>query len=64
MDANAGRARLGSIPDLTFLQLRFGYRTLEDLRYAFADCWVEHDATHAVLEALFRWQASDVWPIA
>ena len=28
-----------AFPDLTFLQLVFGYRTLEDLRYAFADCW-------------------------
>jgi len=53
-----------AFPDLTFLQLLFGYRTLEDLRYAFADCWVENDATHAVLEALFPWQVSDVWPIA
>jgi hypothetical protein len=53
-----------AFPGLTFLQLVFGYRTLEDLRYAFADCWVEHDATHTVLEALFPRQDSDVWPIA
>jgi hypothetical protein len=53
-----------AFPDLTFLQLLFGYRTLEELRYAFADCWVENDATHTVLEALFPRQDSDVWPIA
>jgi hypothetical protein len=53
-----------AFPDLTFLQLVFGYRTLEDLRYAFADCWVEHETTHALLEALFPRQDSDVWPIA
>jgi hypothetical protein len=53
-----------AFPDLTFLQLVFGYRTLEELRYAFADCWVEHDDTQAVLEALFPRQDSDVWPIA
>ena len=53
-----------AFPDLTFLQLLFGYRTLEELRYAFADCWVENDATQAVLEALFPRQDSDVWPIA
>jgi hypothetical protein len=55
---------MAAFPDLTFLQLVFGYRTLEDLRYAFADCWVEQDATRAVLEALFPRQDSDVWPIA
>ena len=53
-----------AFPDLTFLQLLFGYRTLDDLRYAFADCWVENYATHALLEALFPRQDSDVWPIA
>ena len=53
-----------AFPDLTFLQLVFGYRSLEELCYAFADCWVENDATHAVLEALFPRQDSDVWPIA
>lgn len=53
-----------AFPDLTFLQLLFGYRTLEELRYAFADCWVANDATQAVLEALFPRQDSDVWPIA
>jgi hypothetical protein len=42
-----------AFPDLTFLQLVFGYRTLEELRYAFVDCWVEHDDTQAALEALF-----------
>jgi hypothetical protein len=53
-----------AFPDLTFLQLVFGYRTLDELRYAFADCWVENDETQAVLEALFPRQDSDVWPIA
>jgi hypothetical protein len=53
-----------AFPDLTFLQLVFGYRTLEELRYAFADCWVENDAAQTVLEALFPRQDSDVWPIA
>ena len=53
-----------AFPDLTFLQLAFGYRTLGELRYAFADCWVENDDTQVVLEALFPRQDSDVWPIA
>jgi hypothetical protein len=53
-----------AFPDVTFLQLVFGYRTLEELRYAIADCWVEHDDTPAVLEALFPGRDSDGWPIA
>jgi len=55
---------VAAFPDLTFLQLLFGYRTLQELRYAFADCWVEHDDARAVLEAMFPKQNSDVWPVA
>ena len=55
---------MAAFPDLTFLQLVFGYRTLEELRYAFADCWVTNDETQAVLEAIFPRQDSNVWPIA
>ncbi|HET7087598.1 MAG TPA: GNAT family N-acetyltransferase [Anaerolineae bacterium] len=53
-----------AFPDLTFLQLVFGYRTLDELRYAFADCWVDTDEARAVLEAMFPKQSSDVWPVA
>jgi len=55
---------VAAFPDLTFLQLVFGYRTLEELRYAFADCWVDTDDARAVLDALFPKQHSDVWPVA
>jgi hypothetical protein len=53
-----------AFPGLTFLQLLFGYRSLRELRYAFADCWVRGDETRALLEALFPKQASHVWPLA
>lgn len=53
-----------AFPDLTFLQLVFGHRTLEELRYAFADCWVDTDEARALLQAMFPKQGSDVWPIA
>lgn len=52
-----------AFPDLTFLQLLFGYRSLEKLEYAFADCWVENDEVRVVLNALFPKQTSDVWPV-
>lgn len=53
-----------AFPDLTFLQLLFGYRTLQELRYAFADCMTDRDEAAALLEAMFPKQDSDVWPVA
>ncbi len=53
----------GRFPDLTFLHLLFGHRTLADLEFAWADCRV-HDAEARVLfEALFPRQASCIIPV-
>jgi hypothetical protein len=52
-----------SFPDLTFLQLLFGYRSLAELRHAYADCIVRGDINRALLEALFPKRASNVWAI-
>ena len=51
-------------PDLTFLQLLFGYRSLEELKYAFPDCWTLNDEARALLEALFPKELSNVWGLA
>jgi hypothetical protein len=51
-------------PDLTFLQLLFGYRSLDDLKYAFADCWTSGTITHALLDSLFPKQSSNVLPVS
>jgi hypothetical protein len=51
-------------PDLTFLQLVFGYRSLSELKYAFADCWSKGDQTGVLLDILFPKMASSVWPIS
>lgn len=40
-------------PDLTFLSLVFGYRSLDELRASFADCYVESEDAHVVTAALF-----------
>jgi hypothetical protein len=40
-------------PDLTFLQLLFGYRSLKELREARADCFVENNDTVVLLSILF-----------
>ena len=42
-----------SCPSLVFLQLLFGYRSLDELRYAFPDVRVENSKAEVLLNALF-----------
>jgi len=42
-----------SCPSLVFLQLLFGYRSLDELRYAFPDVRVENNNAEVLLNALF-----------
>jgi hypothetical protein len=53
-----------AFPDLTFLQLLFGYRSLEELDQTFADCWLANDAAWALLEGLFPTAPSHLWPLS
>jgi hypothetical protein len=53
-----------AFPNLTFLQLLFGYRSLAELDHAFADCGWKNDAAYGLVDALFPKMASDVWPIS
>jgi hypothetical protein len=62
--APAGHSGNALFPELTFLQLLLGYRSLDELRYAFADCGAYGDEVNAVLNTLFPKQASLVWPIS
>jgi hypothetical protein len=50
-------------PDLTFLQLLFCYRSLDDLLAAFPDCSVPGEEARVVLSALFPQQPSLVWGV-
>ena len=50
-------------PALTFLQILFGYRSFEELKHAFPDCWWDNDQTHALIEALFPKKNSNVYGI-
>ncbi len=52
------KARDALFPGLIFLQLLFGYRSVEDLEYAFADCGARSDETRALLNVLFPKQPS------
>lgn len=44
-------------PPLVFLKLLFGYRSLDELFYAFPDCWANEQDT-LLLNALFPKQPS------
>lgn len=50
-----------AFPDLTFLQILFGYRSLEELQYAFPDCITDTDNARALLPILFPKKVSNVW---
>ncbi len=49
-------------PPLVFLQLLFGHRSLDELRYAYPDVWANED-TAFVLKTLFPARASWVIPL-
>jgi len=57
-EGNAG------FPDLTFLQLLFGYRSFYELEYTFADCWCASEDVRVLLNILFPKKLSNVYPIA
>lgn len=48
-------------PDSTFLQLLFGYRSISELQYAFADCKADK-ATSLLINIVFPKEASSIWP--
>lgn len=53
-----------AFPDLTFLQLLFGYRSYSELEYTFADCWCDSEDVRVLLNILFPKKLSNVYPIA
>ena len=53
-----------AFPGLTFLQLLFGYRSYEELEYAFADCWCDSEEVRVLLNIIFPKKLSNVYPIA
>jgi hypothetical protein len=54
-DGNAG------FPLLSFLQILFGYRSLDELRYAFPDCWWSDESTRVIVNALFPKKSSTLY---
>jgi hypothetical protein len=47
-------------PDRTFLQLLFGYRSIDELDHAYADCYASGDEKRYLLNALFPKKPSNV----
>ena len=58
-----GKDDSAAFPGLTFLQLLLGWRTLEEIEYAFPDAWAGDDA-RALLPVLFPKQPSWIWPVS
>ena len=53
-----------AFPNLTFLQILFGYRSYEELHYAFPDCWCDSEEVRVLMDILFPKKLSNVFPIA
>lgn len=47
-------------PDLTFLQLLFGHRSMADLQHARPDCYAEHGDIALLLDSLFPRRPSNI----
>lgn len=58
-----GHSGDAAFPPLTFLQVLFGYRSLDELSRAFADC-IANDLAYGLVNALFPRQTSNVLPIS
>lgn len=55
---------IAGFPDLTFLHVLFGHRTIDEIKQLRADCWVDDDGVRVILETVFPKQTSDLWPIS
>lgn len=51
-----------TFPGLTFLQILFGWRTLQELRFALPDCLLKEEKT-ALVEGLFPKVPSRIWAL-
>jgi hypothetical protein len=53
-----------AFPDLTFLQILFGYRSFAELHQSFADCWWDAERDRVLIDILFPKKPSHVIGIA
>ena len=62
-DTRSGDEATAGFPPTVFLQLLFGRRSLDDVRYAFLDVWANAEG-HLLLNVLFPRQRSHVLPLS
>jgi len=53
-----------AFPNLTFLQMVFGYRTYEEIHYAFPDCWCDDEDVRVLMNVMFPKKVSNIYPVA
>ena len=53
-----------AFPNLTFLQMVFGYRTYEEIHYALPDCWCDSHDVRVLINILFPKKSSNIYPVA
>jgi hypothetical protein len=53
-----------AFPNLTFLQILFGYRSFEELHYAFPDCRCDSEEVRILIGILFPKKLSNIFPVA
>jgi hypothetical protein len=53
-----------AFPDLTFLQMIFGYRSFDELEQSYADCFTSAEEARLLLTALFPKKPSDFLPVS
>lgn len=55
------KVRDAMYPGLTFLQVLFGFRSVDEVEYAFPDCILTSDQTRQILDVMFPKKASWMW---
>ncbi|MBN1304483.1 MAG: GNAT family N-acetyltransferase [Anaerolineales bacterium] len=53
-----------AFPNLTFLQMVFGYRNFSELERSFTDCWWENEEHRVLLDALFPRKPTNLLPLS
>jgi hypothetical protein len=59
-----GKECSAAFPDLTFLQVLFGWRSVDEVRHLFPDCGWRNSEVKTLLETLFPRKSSNLWPIS
>jgi len=53
-----------AFPGLTFIQMLFGWRSMEEISYLFPDCDWRNQEVKTLIDLLFPKKTSNLWPIS